>query len=208
MSAAESANSPEWEQRLLRYSARPVPLKPEYQELKFTLHRKLLDKINLDALATIDDDRIARRGAPGRARDGRGRADAAERGREAADRRRGARRGVRPGAARAAARRTRPSPTSWSTATSRSTSSAAAILELTSVRFKDDSHLLRIIDKIVSQVGRRVDESSPMVDARLMRRLARQRHHSAAGGRWAAAFDPPFRHRQADAGGPGREAAR
>ena len=40
-------------------------------------------------------------------------------------------------------------------------------LELTSVTFKDDHHLLRIIDKIVSQVGRRVDESSPMVDARL-----------------------------------------
>jgi pilus assembly protein CpaF len=41
-------------------------------------------------------------------------------------------------------------------------------LELTNVTFKDDSHLLRIIDKIVSQVGRRVDESSPMVDARLI----------------------------------------
>jgi pilus assembly protein CpaF len=41
------------------------------------------------------------------------------------------------------------------------------ILELTTVRFQDDGHLLRIIDKIVSQVGRRVDESNPMVDARL-----------------------------------------
>jgi pilus assembly protein CpaF len=40
-------------------------------------------------------------------------------------------------------------------------------LELTPVRFKDDRHLLRIIDKIVSGVGRRVDESQPMVDARL-----------------------------------------
>jgi pilus assembly protein CpaF len=37
----------------------------------------------------------------------------------------------------------------------------------TSVEFKDNAHLLRIIDKIVSAVGRRVDESSPMVDARL-----------------------------------------
>jgi pilus assembly protein CpaF len=42
------------------------------------------------------------------------------------------------------------------------------VLELTSVSFRDDSHLLRIIDKIVSQVGRRIDESSPMVDARLI----------------------------------------
>jgi pilus assembly protein CpaF len=40
-------------------------------------------------------------------------------------------------------------------------------LHLTPVRFKDDRHLLRIIDRIVSAVGRRVDESQPMVDARL-----------------------------------------
>jgi pilus assembly protein CpaF len=40
-------------------------------------------------------------------------------------------------------------------------------LELTPVRFKDDRHLLRIINKIVSAVGRRIDESQPTVDARL-----------------------------------------
>ncbi|MBB3764688.1 pilus assembly protein CpaF [Sphingomicrobium lutaoense] len=40
-------------------------------------------------------------------------------------------------------------------------------LELSPVKFKDERHLLRIIQKIVSAVGRRVDESSPMVDARL-----------------------------------------
>jgi pilus assembly protein CpaF len=40
-------------------------------------------------------------------------------------------------------------------------------LERTGARFKDDAHLRRIIDKIVSFVGRRIDESSPMVDARL-----------------------------------------
>jgi pilus assembly protein CpaF len=40
-------------------------------------------------------------------------------------------------------------------------------LERANVRFKDEAHLLRIINKIVSGVGRRVDESSPMVDARL-----------------------------------------
>ena len=40
-------------------------------------------------------------------------------------------------------------------------------LQRTRVEFKDDAHLLRIIEKIVSNVGRRVDESSPMVDARL-----------------------------------------
>jgi pilus assembly protein CpaF len=40
-------------------------------------------------------------------------------------------------------------------------------IERTQAAFADNSHLLRIIDKIVSQVGRRVDEASPMVDARL-----------------------------------------
>src|SRR5215470_561088 len=41
------------------------------------------------------------------------------------------------------------------------------MLEHTSVQFRDDAHLMTIIDRIVSAVGRRVDESSPMVDARL-----------------------------------------
>ena len=41
------------------------------------------------------------------------------------------------------------------------------ILKRVDIRFRDDRHLLQIIDRIVAQVGRRVDESSPMVDARL-----------------------------------------
>jgi len=41
------------------------------------------------------------------------------------------------------------------------------VLELTSIQFRDDAHLMSIIDRIVSAIGRRVDESSPMVDARL-----------------------------------------
>ena len=40
-------------------------------------------------------------------------------------------------------------------------------LEITNVAFKDDEHLMRVIERIVSSVGRRIDESSPMVDARL-----------------------------------------
>jgi pilus assembly protein CpaF len=40
-------------------------------------------------------------------------------------------------------------------------------IEPTNVRFKDDEHLMRVIERIVSSVGRRIDESSPMVDARL-----------------------------------------
>src|ERR1700690_3238339 len=41
------------------------------------------------------------------------------------------------------------------------------MLELTTIQFRDDAHLMGIIDRIVSAIGRRVDESSPMVDARL-----------------------------------------
>ena len=48
-----------WDQRLLLHAARPKgALKPECQELKFTLHRKLLDRINLEALASIDNQRV------------------------------------------------------------------------------------------------------------------------------------------------------
>jgi pilus assembly protein CpaF len=43
----------------------------------------------------------------------------------------------------------------------------AGKLELTPVSFRDDDHVMRIIDRIISPIGRRIDESSPMVDARL-----------------------------------------
>ena len=43
----------------------------------------------------------------------------------------------------------------------------AGKIERTNARFVDDAHLMRIIEKIVSQIGRRIDEASPMVDARL-----------------------------------------
>ena len=52
-------------------------------------------------------------------------------------------------------------------------------LELTPVRFRDNDHLLRIVNRIVAAVGRRIDESSPMVDARL-----------ADGSRVNAAINP------------------
>ena len=56
-----------WEQRATVAGARPPrPLSKQYQDLKFTLHRKLLDKINLDALATIETQTVAQRSAPAR----------------------------------------------------------------------------------------------------------------------------------------------
>ena len=64
-------------------------------------------------------------------------------------------------------------------------------LELTEVRFQDNDHLLKIINKIVSNVGRRIDESVPMVDAAAAGRLPGQRDYFPAGLRWPHAFDPP-----------------
>ena len=71
-------------------------------------------------------------------------------------------------------------------------------LELTDVRFNDDAHLMNIIDRIVSAVGRRVDESSPMVDARLKdgSRVNAIIPPLALDG--PDAVDPPFRGRAAD----------
>lgn len=44
-------------------------------------------------------------------------------------------------------------------------------LVLTDIKFKDNDHLMQIIDRIVSRVGRHVDEASPMCDARLLGRF-------------------------------------
>ena len=57
----------------------------------------------------------------------------------------------------------------------------------TNVRFRDNNQLLNICQRIVSQVGRRVDESSPICDARLPGRQPRQRHRGAAVDRWPRA---------------------
>jgi pilus assembly protein CpaF len=155
-----------WEQRLLGLTARRTQLKPEYQELKFKLHRKLLEQINLDALAAIDNDRI------------RAEVQQAVLGILATE----------PNLLTASEKRELSEevlhevfglgPLEPLLADAGISDilvngyrqvyvERQGILELTSVRFRDDAHLLRIIDKIVSQVGRRVDESNPMVDARL-----------------------------------------
>ena len=139
---------------------------PEHQELKFTLHRKLLDKINLDALASIETEKLRRevRGAlSALIDDEQTLLSAAERNQivaEVLDEVFG----LGP-----------LEPLLHDETVSDilvNTHEQVYIerhgkLELTSVTFKDAGHLYRIIDKIVSQVGRRIDESSPMVDARL-----------------------------------------
>ena len=57
------------------------------------------------------------------------------------------------------------------------------LLEETDIAFKDERHLMQIIERIVSMVGRRIDESTPDGRRAPQGRLARQRHHPAAGAR-------------------------
>ncbi len=75
-------------------------------------------------------------------------------------------------------------------------------LERTSVRFRDPEHLVRIIQRIAARVGRRIDETSPMVDARLRRREPRQRHAPAGDSRRSDPLDSPVRSPAIAARGP------
>jgi len=161
--------SPEltWDQRLLRNSARHKnALRPEYQELKFTLHRKLLEKINLEALATIDNQRV--RGEVRQAVisliDGEQTLLSSLERQQISEEVLDEVFGLGP------LEPLLQDPTISDILVNGYKQvyvERKGLLELTNVGFRDDSHLLRIIDKIVSQVGRRVDESTPMVDARL-----------------------------------------
>ncbi len=156
-----------WEDRLRRSMGRSkVSLNPEYQELKFTLHRKLLDKINLEALATIDNHKVRSevRTALLALLDGESTLLSSMERQQICDEVLDEVFGLGP----LEPLLQDPSISDILVNTHRQVYiERRGQLELTTVTFKDDSHLMRIIDKIVSQVGRRVDESSPMVDARL-----------------------------------------
>ena len=143
-----------------------LTLNPEYQELKFKLHRRLLDKINLEALASIENQQVRSevRNALMSLIDEESTLLSSLERQQICDEVLDEVFGLGP----------------LEPLLQDSTISdilvnthkqvyveRKGLLELTNVTFKDDGHLLRIIDKIVSQVGRRVDESSPMVDARL-----------------------------------------
>ena len=155
-----------WEERLRQPSRKGVS-RPEYQELKFTLHRKLLDQINLDALAGIENDRI--------------RAEVKQAALTIVEQ--------EPTLLTASEKEQISEEVLHEVfglgplepllqdntisdilvnGYSQVYVERAGMLEVTNVRFHDNAHLLRIIDRIVSQVGRRVDESNPMVDARLL----------------------------------------
>jgi pilus assembly protein CpaF len=148
--------------------ARPLrrPAPPEHQELKFTLHRKLLDRINLEALSTLPTERARAeiRAAVARlVEEEKTPLSMVEKDRiieevlnEVF--------GLGP---------LEPLLQDPTLSDILVTTPKMVYVERdgklyrTPVQFKDDAHLLRIIEKVVSRVGRRIDESSPMVDARL-----------------------------------------
>jgi pilus assembly protein CpaF len=156
-----------WEQRLLRNAARSgSALKPETQELKFTLHRKLLEKINLEALATIENQMVRRevRQALITLIDAEPTLLSSAEKQQICDEVLDEVFGLGP------LEPLLDDPTISDILVNTHKSvyvERRGVLEATSVTFRDDPHLMHIIDKIVSQVGRRVDESTPMVDARL-----------------------------------------
>src|SRR5271154_274137 len=156
-----------WEQRLLKNGNRSkASLKPEYQELKFTLHRKLVDKINLEALATIDNQRVRSevRQALITLIDSEPTLLSSVEKQQICDEVLDEVFGLGP------LEPLLQDPTISDILVNTHKQvyiERKGLLELTNVSFRDNQHLMRIIDKIVSQVGRRVDTSTPMVDARL-----------------------------------------
>ncbi|MBV9304253.1 MAG: CpaF family protein [Acidobacteriaceae bacterium] len=139
---------------------------PQYQELKFSIHRKLLDRINLEAVYSMPGDRVRQEIRPAVAKlvneektplslgekdtlieevldevFGLGPLEPLLRDKTVSD--------------------------ILVTTPRLIYIERGGKLERTPIQFKDDAHLMRIIERVVSRVGRRIDESSPMVDARL-----------------------------------------
>lgn len=153
-----------WVARLLNRNA--VTPTAEYQELKFSLHRKLLDRVNLEVISTMATERVRAeiRSAVSRlVEEERTPLTLTEKDRvieEVLD--------EVFGLGPLEPLLQDPSISDILVTTPKLVYiERAGKLTRTPVEFKDNSHLLRIIEKIVSRVGRRIDESSPMVDARL-----------------------------------------
>ncbi|MGA1995056.1 MAG: CpaF family protein [Bryobacteraceae bacterium] len=139
---------------------------PEYQELKFTLHRKLLDRINLEALSSMAGERVRaeiRAAVAKLVEEEKTPLSLVEKDRvieEILDEVFGL------GPLEPLLQDPTVSDILVTTPHLVYVERAGKLYR-TPVEFKDDAHLLRIIEKVVSRVGRRVDESSPLVDARL-----------------------------------------
>jgi pilus assembly protein CpaF len=144
----------------------PQQYSPEYQDLKFSLHRKLLDRINLEILSSVASDRVRNEIRAALAKlveEEKTPLSAVEKDRvigEVLDEVFG----LGPLEPLLAD----PTINDILVTTPKLVYvERAGKLFRTPVQFKDDAHLLRIIEKVVSRIGRRVDESSPLVDARL-----------------------------------------
>jgi pilus assembly protein CpaF len=143
-----------------------LPPTPEYQELKFTLHRKLLERINLEIVSAMPTERarVEIRTAVARL------VDEERTPLSLAEKERIIEEVLNEVFGLGPLEPLLQDPTISDILV---TTPKLVYIERdgkllrTSVQFKDDAHLLRIIEKVVSRVGRRVDESSPMVDARL-----------------------------------------
>ena len=151
-----------WVSRLFNHNTFP----PEHQDLKFTLHRKLLNRINLEAVSILPEAqmRMEIRAAVSRLVDEeQAPLSFAERDSiidEVLDEIFGL------GPLEPLLQDPNVSDILVTTPKLVYVERAGRLYQ-TPVEFKDNPHLLRIIEKVVSQVGRRIDESSPMVDARL-----------------------------------------
>src|SRR5580700_2736213 len=138
----------------------------EYQELKFTLHRKLLDRINLEMLSSVAVERVRSevRSAVAKLVD----EEKTPLSLVEKDRIIGEVLDEVFGLGPLEPLLADPTISDILVTTPKLVFvERAGKLYRTPVEFKDNAHLLRIIEKIVSRVGRRVDESSPLVDARL-----------------------------------------
>jgi pilus assembly protein CpaF len=139
---------------------------PEYQELKFTLHRKLLDRINLEILSSMAGERVRAEIRTALAK----LIDEEKTPLSLVEKDRVTEEVLNEvfGLGPLEPLLQDPTISDILVTTPRLVYiERAGKLYRTPVEFKDNSHLVRIIEKIVSRVGRRVDESSPMVDARL-----------------------------------------
>jgi pilus assembly protein CpaF len=144
----------------------PHGASPEYQELKFTLHRKLLDRVNLEALSSLPGERVRAeiRAAISRLLEEEKTPLSLVEKERAVEEILNEVFGLGP----LEPLLQDPDISDILVTTPKLVYiEKAGKLHRTTVEFKDNAHLLRIIEKIVSRVGRRVDESSPLVDARL-----------------------------------------
>ena len=161
-SLATAGKDPGWVTRLNKKQ----PFSPIYQELKFAIHRKLLDRINLQTISAMPGDRMraeVRAAVAKLVEEERTPLSLMEKDRiveEVLD--------EVFGLGPLETLLDDPTISDILVTTPKLVYvERAGKLYRTPVEFKDDAHLQRIIEKIVSRVGRRIDESSPMVDARL-----------------------------------------